>query len=186
MKVIPFILQMHQRLKTIADDLGISESLLLAKNLCVYQEATELEVVSTDNQGRSYQLTPVAAAAWRKLSACAVLDDVELTLVSAFRSIDRQADIIRRKLAADISIDDILTVLAPPGYSEHHTGCAVDISTPGTAPATLAFEQTSAFAWLNAHAQHFGFYLSFPQDNTYGYQYEPWHWCFHPSSPTAD
>ena len=169
---------MHPRLKTIADELGVSESLLLAKNLCIYPEATELEVVSTDAQGRSYLLTPAAAAAWRAISAAAELDDVTLTLVSAFRSIDRQADIIRRKLAADISIEDILTVLAPPGYSEHHTGCAVDISTPGTAPATLAFEQTAAFAWLNSHAQRFGFYLSFPLDNPYGYQYEPWHWCF--------
>ncbi len=172
---------MHKRLKTIADELGISESLLLAKNLCLYQEATEFEVVYTDNQGRSYLLTPAAAAAWRALSTAAAVDDITLTLVSAFRSIDRQADIIRRKLAAAISIEDILTVLAPPGYSEHHTGRAVDISTPGTAPATLAFEQTAAFTWLNTHAQRFGFYLSFPQDNPYGYQYEPWHWCYHPA-----
>ncbi|MEQ1638880.1 MAG: D-alanyl-D-alanine carboxypeptidase family protein [Methylococcales bacterium] len=82
------------------------------------------------------------------------------------------------------SAEDILTVLAPPGFSEHHTGCAVDISTPGTAPAALVFEQTAAFSWLNTNAHRFGFYLSFPLGNPYGYQYEPWHWCFHPSRPS--
>ena len=172
---------MHYRLKTIANELGISEALLNAKNLCAYQEAMDLEVVSTDGHGRSYLLTPEAAAAWRHLSQSAAVDGVTLTLVSAFRSIDRQADIIRRKLDAGVGIEDILTVLAPPGYSEHHTGRAVDISTPGTAPATLAFEQTAAFDWLNTNAQHFGFYLSFPLGNPYGYQYEPWHWCFQPT-----
>jgi hypothetical protein len=42
--------------------------------------------------------------------------------VSAFRSVERQAEIVRRKLAAGGRIEEILTVCAPPGFSEHHTG----------------------------------------------------------------
>ncbi|MET0071956.1 MAG: D-alanyl-D-alanine carboxypeptidase family protein [Candidatus Thiodiazotropha sp.] len=47
------------------------------------------------------------------------------------------------------SLADILEVLAPP-----------------------------AFTWLHDHAHRFGFDLSFPQGNEFGYVYEPWHWCF--------
>ncbi|MNW15580.1 D-alanyl-D-alanine carboxypeptidase [compost metagenome] len=40
------------------------------------------------------------------------------------------------------------------------------------------FEQTPAFAWLQANADRFGFVLSFPRGNACGYLYEPWHWCY--------
>jgi D-alanyl-D-alanine carboxypeptidase len=72
----------------------------------------------------------------------------------------------------------VLSVTAPPGYSEHHTGRAVDVATPGSPVLETTFEQTRAFSWLQKHANNFGFYLSFPQGNASGYQYEPWHWCF--------
>jgi D-alanyl-D-alanine carboxypeptidase len=46
------------------------------------------------------------------------------------------------------------------------------------------FEQTAAFAWLTAHAHEFGFRLSYPRGNEWGFQYEPWHWCFDEAQPT--
>ncbi|MCF8149687.1 MAG: D-alanyl-D-alanine carboxypeptidase family protein [Burkholderiaceae bacterium] len=119
-----------------------------------------------------------AAIAWRNLKSEALEDGVSLFIVSAFRSIERQSEIVRRKLGAGAQIEDILTVCAPPGFSEHHTGCAVDISTPGSRSLEVEFEQTSAFAWLRAHAASFGYYLSYPIGNRCGYQYEPWHWRF--------
>ena len=113
------------------------------------------------------------------MRAAALEDGIELQVVSAFRSIDRQAEIIRRKLDAGQCIDDILCVSAPPGFSEHHTGRAVDIGTPGSPVLETAFEQTAAFAWLVANAGRFGFHMSYPENNRWGYQYEPWHWCHH-------
>ena len=45
-------------------------------------------------------------------------------------------------------------VSAPPGYSEHHTGYAVDISTPELGDElSVAFERTAAFRWLAANAR---------------------------------
>jgi hypothetical protein len=49
---------------------------------------------------------------------------------------------------------------------------------PGCPAAEELFEDTAAFAWLNAHAADHGYTLSFPRDNPEGYIYEPWHWCF--------
>ena len=66
---------------------------------------------------------------------------------------------------------------AAPGYSEHHTGCAVDIATPGSRPLTEEFEDSQAFRWLTDNAGKFGFSMSYPRNNPAGFIYEPWHWA---------
>jgi D-alanyl-D-alanine carboxypeptidase len=103
---------------------------------------------------------------------------VVLKIASAFRSIDRQVEILREKLAQGVSLEAILAVSAPPGFSEHHTGCAIDLTTDGVPPLEVEFENTAAFRWLTENAARFGFVLSFPPGNRYGYEYEPWHWCY--------
>ena len=107
-------------------------------------------------------------------------DGVTLQLVSAFRSVDYQAQILRRKLERGQSMDEILAVSAAPGFSEHHTGRALDLTTPGSPVLEEPFEGTKAFDWLRTHAGEHGFHLSFPLNNRHGLLYEPWHWCFRP------
>ena len=102
---------------------------------------------------------------------------MHLMIVSAFRSLQQQAEIIRWKLSCGLSIEATLLGSAPPGYSEHHTGRAVDISSPGCPPWDETFAHTEAYQWLSRHAGSFGFSLSFPRGNRYGYVFEPWHWC---------
>ena len=123
-------------------------------------------------------LVPAAAQGWRELSSAARSDSVSIKIVSAFRSVDRQAEIVRGKLARGLSLEAILCVSAPPGYSEHHSGRAVDVTADNAPPLELEFENTEAFRWLSDNARKFRFHLSFPRDNRYGYAYEPWHWCF--------
>jgi D-alanyl-D-alanine carboxypeptidase len=91
--------------------------------------------------------------------------------------VDYQARLIRKKINAGQKIGDILEVNAPPGFSEHHTGRAVDVATPGSRPLTEDFESTQAFAWLQRRAAEFGFSMSYPRDNPCGFVYEPWHWA---------
>ena len=85
---------------------------------------------------------------------------------------------MQRKLDAGSDLTEILKVSAAPGYSEHHTGCAIDINTPGSATLEEEFENTSAFAWLTSNASHFGFLMSYPRNNKHQIAYEPWHWAF--------
>lgn len=158
--------------------LGVPDSLLLARGLQPYAEAVTLEVAEVSEHGRQHLLIPPAAAAWQRLKSAAFEAGVDVFIVSAFRSVDRQSEIIRAKLEKGHRIEDILNVSAPPGYSEHHTGRAVDIATPGSPPLEVAFEHTAAYAWLCRYAADFGFILSYPKVNRWGYQYEPWHWCF--------
>lgn len=163
--------------------LGISSELIAVRGLRECEEATDLEVAEVGAGGRNRLLVPAAAEGWRNLKEAALDDGISLFIISAFRSIDRQAEIVRQKLEAGMAIEEILTVCAPPGYSEHHTGRAIDLSTPGSRAVEVEFDQTAAFAWLSVHAAKFRFYLSYPVGNQCGYQYEPWHWCFNDAHP---
>ena len=105
-------------------------------------------------------------------------DGVHLEAISGYRGHDYQLGIFERKRARGQSVEDILRVNAAPGYSEHHSGRALDISSPGEPAAEESFEKTPAFNWLTEHAANFGFRMSYPRDNPHGIVYEPWHWYF--------
>ena len=154
--------------------LHYTSELIAARGLRECEEATKLEVAEVGVDGRDHLLVQAAADAWRSLKAAALVDGITLLIVSAFRSTDRQAEIVRRKLETGLSIEEVLTVCAPPGYSEHHTGRAIDLSTPGCRALEVEFDRTTAYVWLTKRAIEFGYHFSYPL----GYQYEPWHWCF--------
>lgn len=157
--------------------LGIDVQTLAARGLTPFAEAATLVLAERNAAGREFELTPAAAQAWQALRDAAAADGVTLYLVSAYRSIARQHEIVAAKLACGQPLADILQVSAAPGFSEHHTGRAIDIGTPGSPVLEEGFEKTPAFVWLGANAARFGFVLSFPRDNPCGYLYEPWHWC---------
>lgn len=141
-----------------------------------FREAGELVDVEPNVVGTMQRLAPETAAAWRNMKQAAADAQVQLLLVSGFRSVRHQADIIRRKLAAGQAIEAVLAVNAAPGFSEHHTGRALDIATPGTRPLTAEFELSDAFRWLTANAAAFGFRMPYGRGNRFGFEYEPWHW----------
>lgn len=158
--------------------LGADPALLRQRGLPLFADARALACVGLGTDGRDKFLAPPAARAWAAMRAAAAADGVELLLISAFRSFDFQLALIRGKLAKGRSIAEILTVNAPPGCSEHHSGRAVDIGARDTPALEEDFENTAQFAWLQAHANQHGFHMSYPRGNRYGYLYEPWHWCF--------
>lgn len=70
---------------------------------------------------------------------------------------------------------------ARPGFSEHQTGLAVDISTvPLKCTLGACFSTTPQGEWLAANAWRFGYLLRYPADKTSvtGYEYEPWHFRY--------
>ncbi len=157
-------------------ELGIPADYGDAPPLPSYAEATELTEIGANIMGRMQQLTPASADAWRAMSRAAAADKVTLLAISGFRSIDYQAMLIRRKLNSGQRIHDILRVNVAPGFSQHHTGNAMDIATPGYKPLLEEFDESPAFQWLQAHAADFGFSMSYPRGNPEGVIYEPWHW----------
>ena len=148
------------------------------KRMPAHAEGSPLRSVGRDTSGRDALLVPAAADAWLAMKAAAALDGTELLLVSAFRGVERQREIVARKVASGLALSEILRVSAYPGFSEHHSGRAVDLGAPGCSDLTERFEQTLQFAWLTTHAGRFGFSLTYPRGNRFGIAYEPWHWCF--------
>lgn len=163
-------------LRELHTELGIPESYGLDTGLPLFLESGELVEVGPNLVGRMQKLTVAAAQQWQVMAEAAAADGIELLIVSGFRSIEYQAGLIRNKIEAGQVIDEILKVNTAPGYSEHHTGQAVDIATPGSRPLTEEFEASAAFRWLRRRAQEFGFSMSYPRDNPWGISYEPWHW----------
>ena len=154
----------------LADDYGERSGLPLVAEPCV------LSYAGRDRYRRPLWLTRDTARAWQRMCVAALRDDITLQAISGYRSHAYQLGIFRRKLARGLSVADILTVNAAPGYSEHHSGRALDIGAPGEPAAEESFEKTPAFAWLRRRAGEFGFVMSYPRDNPHGIVYEPWHW----------
>lgn len=142
-----------------------------------YGEADDLVDVGPNLVGHMQRLRPDAAGKWQQMVDAAAGDGIRLLIVSGFRDCEYQAGLIRRKLEAGQLIEDILKVNAAPGFSQHHTGCAVDIATPGSRPLTEEFETSDAFDWLGRRAGEFGFSMTYPRENEHGFVYEPWHWA---------
>ena len=167
-----------KRIATLHDSLGIPGDYGATRLIPVQMEAGRLVSIGPDIYQREQRLAPEAAKAWQSMMDSASAEGVELQVVSAFRSVDYQEGILRRKLEKGQAIEEILLVSAAPGYSEHHTGRAVDITTPGSPVLEEEFEGSEAFSWLTESACGFGFRMSFPRGNPYGVAYEPWHWAW--------
>jgi D-alanyl-D-alanine carboxypeptidase len=144
-----------------------------------YEEApaTELKTLA----GSDVQLRYSAAEKFDEMAKAAAIDGITLVPLSGHRTIEDQEylffDVKEERVQVTTKRAE---VSAPPGYSEHHTGYAIDIG-DANAPHTnldVSFEDTAAFAWLQANAPRFSFELSFTKDNLQGISYEPWHWRF--------
>lgn len=165
----------HDLVQQQLEDLGITAAML--GSMPRHQRSCRLQTTGQDVFSRPCRMHPATWDAFHRMVNAAYQEGIQLEVVSAYRDYAYQADLIRNKLDKGQDINDILKVNAAPGYSEHHTGRALDLTTPGFEPLTEDFETSPAFAWLQANAQHYGFTLSYPRDNADGIIYEPWHWC---------
>lgn len=147
-------------------------------SLALVPEPARLAFTGFDRWRRTLWLHLDAARGWLRLRDAAAADGIVLEAISGYRSHDYQLGIFKRKLAHGQTVEQILMVNAAPGFSEHHSGLALDIGTPDEPPAEETFEATPAFAWLRAHAGEHGFHMSYPRDNPHGIVYEPWHWKY--------
>ena len=107
-------------------------------------------------------------------------DGIYLVFLSGYRSVNLQKDIFYSlKSIRNQDATERARVSAPPGYSEHSTGFAIDIgdATQRETDFETEFENTDAFIWLKKNAAKFHFKLSFNKNNKY-IDYEPWHWRY--------
>lgn len=96
--------------------------------------------------------------------------------ISTYRTIEYQNKLYNNYVNSD-GIEKADTYSAKPGYSEHHTGLAVDVDNINL--SFNNFEKTKEFNWMMDNSFKYGFILRYPKDSTItGYIYEPWHYRY--------
>jgi LAS superfamily LD-carboxypeptidase LdcB len=167
-----------------------------------YRLRAEAEPEALETYGR-FQLQREALAAFRRLLEQAATEGIRLELASGYRSLARQRAIFlialnaegERRIgrsysleelasgAADAAIEAVLGESAPPGFSRHHTGYAVDLNDPSAGRDFTDFAASPAYRWLSAadflQAKRFGFVPSYPAGATaQGPDPEPWEYIW--------
>jgi D-alanyl-D-alanine carboxypeptidase len=148
-----------------------------------YKEAPASDLAEAGryrDTGRVVRLRIAAAKAFKEMAAAAKQDGIEIIPISGFRSVAYQRDLFARAVKRYGSEKKAAKWVAPPGYSEHATGLAVDLGdgTRRVNDVDTSFSETPAAQWLAKNADRFGFELSFPPNNSQGVNHEPWHWRF--------
>lgn len=136
---------------------------------------------------REESLDQEAAAAFTRLVTAAAQANLTLQPISGFRSVKDQEQLFNKQVQKQGSTEAAAKLSAPPGYSEHHTGYAIDIGDRNQPDQDLklTFEGTRAYRWLTTNARTYGFELSFPPNNAQRVSFEPWHWRYVGTSRAA-
>lgn len=104
-------------------------------------------------------------------------EGLNIRIISAYRTYEYQENLYNNYLKYDKK-ELVDSYSARPGFSEHHTGLAIDIDN-----SKLDFNKfylTKEFIWMQDNAYKYGFILRYPKDkeNITGYSYEPWHYRY--------
>ena len=144
----------------------------------------QIELVSTKNSlGEDYQVERVALANFEALREEALTQGVDIELDSTYRSVEEQQEIWDEWLD-EKGEDYCRQYLAVPGYSEHHTGLAIDVFILKDGQQIRENEDmiadTEDFAKVHKLLSKYGFILRYPQgkEDITGYSYEPWHFRY--------
>lgn len=140
-------------------------------------EPTDLVELPAQFGAGAPMLREEAAEATQAMFEAAQQDGINLTVISAYRSYDYQTELYDNYVR-QYGTMNTNEMSARPGFSEHQTGLALDVDTPG-GQHTLkqSFGETPAGQWLVERAHEFGFVIRYPEDeHEYtGFSYEPWH-----------
>ncbi len=128
------------------------------------------------NENNTLQIHGSVAPFLKKLLAQAEDDDLDLKIISAYRSFGTQST-LKSSYKTTYGTTKANQFSADPGYSEHQLGTTLDFTTPSVGSTFAGFDKTPEYTWLLKNAHRYGFVLSYPSNNTY-YQFEPWHWRF--------
>lgn len=117
------------------------------------------------------QMVKEAADKYFELKEAALNEGINLFAMTGYRSVGFQTSIYNGYLKEDTK-ENVDTYSARPGYSEHHTGLAVDLNS-----LEQAWGDTDEGRWLSDNCYKYGFIIRYPKgkENITGYMYEPWH-----------
>lgn len=137
-----------------------------------YTDFKQIPVEFT-HMGSSIYVLAVAHKPLVAMLQAAHADGIELKVESAYRSERYQKQIFKRMLEQGRTFEDIVRYVAPPGYSQHVLGTAVDFY-----PSNWRFADTPDYEWLKENAGQFGFEETYSRFNRMKMPWESWHWNY--------
>ena len=146
--------------------------------------------------GYGYKLQKKAHQAFLEMNYEAKKNDMNIRVVSSYRSFNHQNLIWTRKFnryrSRELSTMDAvrynIRYTAIPGSSRHHWGTEIDV-VDGSIKTSRYPLNTKNFhgygiykdfrEWMDSNAHRFGFYQVYTNDHQRrGFKYEPWHYSF--------
>lgn len=136
-------------------------------------QADTTRLIAVEN---SQILQPEAAAAFINLKNRALKDNIQLTLVSGYRSVELQKTIFVNRFgnyqqeailngSVDSQLEEIFNTTSIPGYSRHHTGYTFDLGC--NSEQLTIFKNTACYQWISNNnfeiAKEFGLIPSYPE-----------------------
>lgn len=182
---------------------GISITLLPLYSFNSWKTYTRDQLIGKKNDaivGDTYtsKMHYQTKAAFEKMRNDALKANIDIEIISAYRSFERQKEIFENKYTQYIqdglqprdAIQKIIEYSTIPGTSRHHWGTDIDIidANPNRPEDVLLPEHfhgdgpfTKLKEWLNEHASSYGFYEVYTNNATRkGFKYEPWHFSYAP------
>jgi D-alanyl-D-alanine carboxypeptidase len=118
-------------------------------------------------------VTSETKRAFLEMIRAAEKDGIFFKARSGYRGFWYQKKIFERRMKEGKSFGEVVNNVAPPGYSEHMLGTALDMVTD-----TRPFGLSAAYRWLKNNGGKFGFIESYPKDSQAEFSWEPWHWNY--------
>ena len=164
---------------TVITNMDLGYGIIVNKHYSLPEKYAPDDIVTMNNQYAypNNSIRKDVYEAFKEMSKSAKEEDITLIVNSSYRTYDEQ-----KKLYDDYAdkkgIEYADKYAARPDFSEHQTGLALDIFSPGYGMKN--FEESKAFSWLFENSWKFGFILRYPKDkeNITGYSYEAWHYRF--------
>ena len=124
-----------------------------------------------------------ALAAFRELQADLEKDGIIILLDSTYRSVARQEE-LWAEFEEEYGLEYCEQYVAVPGYSEHHTGLAIDVCLLKDGVIINDNDEMIAereiFGKIHERLADYGFILRYPEgkEDITGYGFEPWHFRY--------
>ena len=147
-----------------------------------WEEKVELSDAE-DFEGGTIQVEKKALEQFNKLKEALHEEGVDIVLDSCYRSVKRQQE-IWDQFTEEYGEEYTKKYVAVPGYSEHHTGLAIDVALYKDGKYIYDNDEMIAekdiFAKVHAKLADYGFILRYKEgkEDTTGYGYEPWHFRY--------
>ena len=160
--------------------------LMLVSKFEPLQEGFDQKLKLREVKGKLFETQ--TADALERLLCDALKDEIELEVVSGYRSADYQQMLWEREISKEMTgglsygkaVEKVGQTLTLPYASEHETGLAVDFAQKGKDDVGYDFAGSAQAVWLERNAHRYGFILRYPRlkEHITGIAFEPWHYRY--------